>query len=135
MAELLKLAALLVFGALISPRFLGEIPAVRLPLRAAGARRRPSPRPRRSRSLGSPLGWRERATAAWFGPKGFASVVFGLLVLKEAKAGEIDWARADQLFHLVALCIAGSILAHSSTDVLVARWLARGEEGPGRRAA
>ena len=58
-------------------------------------------------------------------------MVFGLLVLKEAKAGEIDWARADELFHLVALCIAGSILAHSSTDVLVARWLARGEEGPG----
>ncbi|MGE5757113.1 MAG: hypothetical protein ACM35G_15595, partial [Planctomycetaceae bacterium] len=76
--------------------------------------------------LRSPLGRRERAAAAWFGPKGFASVVFGLLILKEAKAAKLDWARADQLFHLVALCIAGSIIAHSSTDVLVARWLGRG---------
>ncbi len=65
--------------------------------------------------LRSPLGWRERAVAAWFGPKGFASVVFGLLILKEAKAAKLAWARADQLFHLVALCIAGSIVAHSST--------------------
>ncbi len=76
-AELLKLAALLVFGTLISPKFLGEIPAsgylfallvlvVVRPLALSLS------------LLRSPLGWRERATAAWFGPKGFASVVFGL---------------------------------------------------------
>ena len=30
--------------------------------------------------LGSELDWREWVAAAWFGPKGFASVVFGLLI-------------------------------------------------------
>ena len=40
----------------------------------------------------------------------------------------MDWTRADELFHLVAICIAGSIIAHSSTDVLVARWLSGRED-------
>ena len=31
---------------------------------------------------GSPLSWRERVTVGWFGPKGFASVVYGFLLLK-----------------------------------------------------
>ena len=115
-AELLILAALLVFGALMSPRFLMEIPwtgyafavlvlvAVR-PVALGIA------------LWGSHLGWREWAAAAWFGPKGFASLVFGLLVLKSGLA------RGDEVFHLTALVTTGSILAHSSTDVLVARWL------------
>jgi hypothetical protein len=51
----------------------------------------------------------------WFGPKGFASVVCGLLVLH----GGIP--AADEIFHLVALTITLSIITHSSTDVLVAR--------------
>ena len=63
---------------------------------------------------GGRLEWREWVAAAWFGPKGFASVVFGLLVLNSGLA------RADELFHLAAIVIVGSILAHSSTDVLVA---------------
>ncbi len=123
-AELLKLAALLVFGALISPRFLGEIPLsgyVFALLVLAAVR----PVALWISLVRSPLDWRERATAAWFGPKGFASVVFGLLILNDAKAEKIAWSEADRLFHLVALCIAGSILAHSSTDVVVAQWLAR----------
>jgi NhaP-type Na+/H+ or K+/H+ antiporter len=119
-AELLKLAALLVFGALISPRFLAEIPpsgyalavlvliAVR-PLALGLA------------LLGSELGWRERVAAAWFGPKGFASVVYGMLILKAGVA------RGGELFHLLALVIGASIVAHSSTDVLVARWLQRAQ--------
>lgn len=131
-AELLKLAALLVFGALISPKFLGEIPAsgylfailVLVAVRPLAL----------SVSLWrSPLGWRERAAAAWFGPKGFASVVFGLLILKEARAAKIEWSRADGLFHLIAICIVGSILAHSSTDVVVARWLGQAPDHPGDR--
>jgi sodium/hydrogen antiporter len=131
-AELLKLAALLVFGASISTKFLAEIPVsgyVFAVLAIVAVR----PLALSLSLLWSPLGWRERATAAWFGPKGFASVVFGLLILSEAKATKMDWSRADQLFHLVAICIAGSIIAHSSTDVLVARWLG-GREGDSRGA-
>ena len=51
----------------------------------------------------------------WFGPKGLASVVYGLLVLASGIAA------ADEIFHLVAVTIVASILAHSSTDVIVAR--------------
>ena len=139
-AELLKLAALLVFGASISTRFLAEVPVsgyIFAILAIVAVR----PVALSLSLLWSPLGWRERATAAWFGPKGFASVVFGLLILSEAKAEKFDWTRADELFHLVALCIAGSIIAHSSTDVLVARWLSRREgessesQDPGRVSA
>ncbi len=131
-AELLKLAALLVFGALISPRFLAEIPLsgyffALLTLIAV------RPIALSLSLIRSQLGWRERVAAAWFGPKGFASVVFGLLILKESHAGRMDLERADHLFHLVAICIAGSIIAHSSTDVLVARWLARGKQEHVRR--
>ena len=126
LSELLKLAALLVFGALISPRFLGEIPpsGYLFALLVLVAVR---PVALTLSLLRSPLDWRERAAASWFGPKGFASVVFGLLILKGVEKGSPFWPRADQLFHLVALCIVGSILAHSSTDVLVARWLGKGE--------
>jgi len=112
-AELLKLAALLVFGALISIEFLGEISwpgwvfavlaiVVARPVALAVAFFR------------SGMHAREQVAAMWFGPKGFASVVYGLLVLNSG----ID--AADLVFHLVALTIVISILAHSSTDVLVA---------------
>ena len=65
----------------------------------------------------SSLGWREQAAAAWFGPKGFASVVYGLMVLASTD-GE-----AEHIFVLTVITVALSIVAHSSSDVLVARWL------------
>jgi len=71
--------------------------------------------------LGSGLSWRERVVAAWFGPKGFASVVYGLYILA---SGAPD---ARRLFNLTAVVVAGSIIAHSSTDVVVARWF-QGQE-------
>ncbi|QBI54990.1 cation:proton antiporter domain-containing protein [Streptomonospora litoralis] len=113
-AELLKLAALLAFGALMSPSFLAEIPLagwVFALLVLLVAR----PAAMLLALLGSGMGRRETTAVAWFGPKGFASVVYGLLVL------ESDLSRSDELFHLAALAIVISILAHSSTDVLVAR--------------
>ena len=112
--ELLKLAAILVFGALISPAFLGEIGPggyvfallVLFAVRPAAIA---------ISFLGSRLGLREWFAMAWFGPKGFASVVYGLLVL------ESGVALADEMFHLIAIAVAASILLHSSTDVVVAR--------------
>ncbi|WP_019707964.1 cation:proton antiporter [Streptomyces xinghaiensis] len=122
-AELLKLAALLVFGALISVEFLGEISwsgwvfavlalVLVRPVALAIAFAR------------SHLSRREQAAAMWFGPKGFASVVYALLVLKSGIA------EADLVFHLVALTIVLSILAHSSTDIVVARSFDEPEETP-----
>jgi sodium/hydrogen antiporter len=74
--------------------------------------------------LGSGLNLREQTAAMWFGPKGFASVVYGLLVLKTGITA------ADEVFHLVALTIVISILAHSSTDVVVARAFDETREAP-----
>ncbi|GAA1408724.1 cation:proton antiporter [Catellatospora coxensis] len=121
-SELLKLAALLVFGALISVQFLGEIPWtgwVFAVLALVAAR----PVALWLSFLRSGLSLREQAAAMWFGPKGFASVVYGLLVLEAAIPG------ADDVFHLVALTIVLSVLAHSSTDILVARTFERAGGG------
>jgi NhaP-type Na+/H+ or K+/H+ antiporter len=115
-SELLKLAALLVFGALISVHELAGIGwggylFVGLTLLLV------RPVMMNIALLGSPITWRERMTAAWFGPKGFASVVFGLLIL-EARV-----PHAQYMFHLIWLSIAASIVVHSSTDVPLAKWL------------
>jgi sodium/hydrogen antiporter len=113
-AEVLKLAALLVFGALLSPAFFGDIAWtgwVFAILALVVAR----PIALGISFLGSGLGLREQFAAMWFGPKGFASVVYGLLVLASGIPA------ADEIFHLVALTIVLSILAHSSTDIVVAR--------------
>ncbi len=114
LAELLKLAAILVFGALISLTFLMEIGlggyvfallalVVVRPVALAVS------------FLGARINLPEFAAAAWFGPKGFASVVYGLLVL------ESGVNLSGEMFHLIALVVAASILLHSSTDVVVAR--------------
>jgi len=112
--ELLKLAALLAFGALISPTFLAEIPASGYVF-AVFALFLARPAALAVSFLGTGIDRREWAAAAWFGPKGFASVVYGLLVL------DAGIPLADESFHLVAIVVVASILAHSSTDVLVAR--------------
>ncbi|CAN5585367.1 cation:proton antiporter [soil metagenome] len=116
--ELLKLVAILVFGALISPAFLGEIPPLGYVF-AVLALLVARPVAIALSFVGSRLPWPEQAAVAWFGPKGFASVVYGLIVLDSGAA------QADVLFHLVALVVVLSILAHSSTDVPIAHYFAR----------
>ncbi|MFT3916850.1 MAG: cation:proton antiporter [Anaeromyxobacteraceae bacterium] len=68
---------------------------------------------------GTELTLKERLFAGWFGPRGFASVVYGLLV---AGGGSPAAGRA---FLLVALTTALSMLLHSSSDVVLVRWLRR----------
>ncbi|MBB4780760.1 NhaP-type Na+/H+ or K+/H+ antiporter [Streptomyces rapamycinicus] len=65
--------------------------------------------------IGTRFARREKPAAAWFGPKGFASVVYGPLVL------EFGIPRSEEAYTVIAVCIAFSIAAHSSTDVPVAR--------------
>lgn len=119
--ELLKLAAIMVFGALITPTFLfGDIPLagwVFAILALLIAR----PIALLVSFIGAKLSLGEQATAMWFGPKGFASVVYGLIILKSGIA------LADQIYHLVALVIILSILSHSSTDVVIARRFGRNQ--------
>jgi NhaP-type Na+/H+ or K+/H+ antiporter len=123
--ELLKLAALLVFGALMSPQLFAEIsPGGYLFALLALLVVRPAAIG--LALLGSHIERREWIAAAWFGPKGFASVVYGLFVLTAAVPG------ADEMFRLIALVVAASIVAHSSTDVLIARWFREEDTGSQR---
>ncbi|MEV4805630.1 cation:proton antiporter [Nonomuraea sp. NPDC049421] len=113
-AELFKLAALLVFGALITPSLLAV--GWQGWLFALGALVLARPIAIWVSFLRARLSIREQAAVAWFGPKGFASVVYGLLVLASGIGA------AQQVFQIVAVTIVASILLHSSTDIVVARW-------------
>jgi NhaP-type Na+/H+ or K+/H+ antiporter len=113
-SELTKFAAVLVFGALLTPIFLvdltlGEWAVALLSLLLI------RPASVLVSLLGARLSRRERYAAAWFGPKGFASVVYGLLVVQSGIAA------AGTVFELVALTIAVSMIAHSMSDVPVAK--------------
>lgn len=113
--ELLKFAALLAFGSLVTPDLLANtngsgyafafltLAAVRLVALELALIR-------------SGLDWRERLVAGWFGPKGFASVTYTLLAL------QTSIPQASRFFQLMAISVTASIIAHSSTDVLIARW-------------
>jgi NhaP-type Na+/H+ or K+/H+ antiporter len=60
----------------------------------------------------------EKLFMAWFGPKGVASMLFALFVLKsQASAGEL-------IFDIAAIAIIASIVAHGLTDTVGARWMA-----------
>lgn len=114
LAELAKFAALLVFGALLTPQLFGDLSwggyaaaVLAIVLIRPGSL---------LLSLwGTRIDRREKLVAAWFGPKGFASVVYGLLVL------QAGIPQGQQAYTLIAVCIAFSIIAHSSTDVPIAR--------------
>jgi sodium/hydrogen antiporter len=56
---------------------------------------------------------------AWFGPKGVASMLFALFVLKS------NVGKGELIFDVAAIVIITSIVAHGLTDTVGARWLAR----------
>ncbi|MFD0476710.1 cation:proton antiporter [Nonomuraea thailandensis] len=122
-AEVFKLAALLVFGALITPALLGSV-GWQGWLFAVLALIVARPVAIWVSFLRSGLSVREQAAVAWFGPKGFASVVYGLLVLGSGIAAAVP------VFQYVAVTIVLSILLHSSTDIVVARWFDDEREVP-----
>lgn len=113
LCELMKFFALLVFGALLNPESLDRIPvggflvaAVALVARPAGLL---------ISFAGTGLPRRQR----WAGPKGLASVVYGLYVV------QADLAAGEEVF---AFVIALSVLVHTTTDVPIARRLADRED-------
>lgn len=116
LSEVTKFAALLVFGALITPDRIGDLTLGDW-LVAVVAILLVRPAAMLLSLLRTTLPARQRAVAAWFGPKGFASVVYGLLALQAGIPS------GDHVFDLVAITIALSIVLHSSTDVPVARAL------------
>jgi NhaP-type Na+/H+ or K+/H+ antiporter len=61
----------------------------------------------------------EKLFMAWFGPKGVASMLFALFVLKS------DVGNNALIFDTAAIAIIVSIVAHGLTDTIGAQWLAR----------
>ncbi|MTE19126.1 sodium:proton antiporter [Streptomyces sp. TRM43335] len=114
LAELAKFAALLVFGALLTPQLFGDLSVGGYAV-AVLAIVLIRPASLLLSLVGTEFNRKEKLTAAWFGPKGFASVVYGLLVLKAGIP------QGEEAFTLIAVTIAFSIVAHSSTDVPIAR--------------
>jgi NhaP-type Na+/H+ or K+/H+ antiporter len=115
-AELLKFAGLLVFGALLSWGTLGGL-GIGGFAAAAVALFVARPLGLWPALLGSGLGPRERIAAFWFGPKGFASVIYAIMALQARTPN------AQKVFALCAFVITASIVLHSSSDVPLARWL------------
>lgn len=116
LSETTKFAALLVFGALITPDRIADLSVGDWAV-AVLAILLVRPAAMMLSLLRTTLPARERSVAAWFGPKGFASVVYVLLAVQAGiPAG-------DHVFDLVAITIAMSIVLHSSTDVPVAKAL------------
>jgi sodium/hydrogen antiporter len=115
LAELLKLGAVLIFGALLSFDIFFQ---VGLPVYVYAALVLLLARPAALGLvlIGSSLNWRERLAAAWFGPRGFASVVYGLYVFQSGIP------HGDELFKSISIVIIVSMVAHSSTDTLIAKW-------------
>ena len=61
----------------------------------------------------------QKAFIAWFGPKGVASMLFALFVLKSTvEQGEL-------IFDIAAFTILCSIVAHGLTDTVGASWIER----------
>lgn len=120
-SELLKLTALFLFGMLLEPALFLES-SVNMYVFAALVLLFARPAAILLSLLGSPLSRFERLTAAWFGPKGFSSIFYALLV----------WRRnipdVALLLDVPALTIVCSIVAHSSTDILFTRWFTRRSE-------
>lgn len=120
-AEMLKLGALLILGALLSVRFL-EALSWRDVVFALSVLLLARPFSVFLALRNSRMSMQARLAAAWFGPRGFASVVYGLMLFTSGVS------EAAALFRIVSTVIIISILAHSTTDVLVARWIRVEEE-------
>jgi len=113
-AELLKLTAVFFFASILSPQLFASVSwagyafviAVILIVRPVALA---------PALAGSNLRRRECVAIAWFGPKGFASLLFGFMILNAGLQ------RSQQMFTVIGLVVLTSMVAHSSTDVLVAR--------------
>jgi NhaP-type Na+/H+ and K+/H+ antiporter len=72
---------------------------------------------------------REWLAIVWFGPKGFASLLFAFIVL------DANVENSQKMAQLIGLVVAASIIAHSSTDALVARSFKTAEDSRSQEAA
>ncbi|WP_223164051.1 cation:proton antiporter [Nocardioides mesophilus] len=120
-SEMAKGAALIAFASLLDRELLVDAGIAGLVL-AAAVLLVSRPLPVMAVMVGSRLTMKEQLAVAWFGPKGFASVAYAVIVLF---SGMQD---AGEVFVLVGVTVLFSVVAHSSTDVAVASWLSRDED-------
>jgi NhaP-type Na+/H+ or K+/H+ antiporter len=84
--------------------------------------------------LGSGLHPRTVAYLGWFGPRGLASILFGLFILEEA-----ELPAGDDLFLVVTWTVLASVVLHGATSVMLsdhyAKWFSRRDEEPMPEAA
>jgi NhaP-type Na+/H+ or K+/H+ antiporter len=71
-------------------------------------------------SLGSGLPWDTVALTGWLGPRGLASIVFGILA-----ADEIGGRDGQLVLSVVAVAVAMSVLAHGLSAGPLATWYSR----------
>jgi len=75
--------------------------------------------------IGTDLRGPSRLFLGWFGPRGLASIVFGLLLLEDTEAiGGIG----EQMFGVIAITVAASIVLHGATAAPGARLYGRWAE-------
>jgi NhaP-type Na+/H+ or K+/H+ antiporter len=70
--------------------------------------------------LGAGRSRAETAFMAWFGPRGVATMAFGIIVLGAGLGAE-----GERLFNVAAFCVVVSIVAHGLTDTPGVAWIAR----------
>ena len=119
-SELVKGGALIAFASLVVPEVLGGIfwPALGV---AAVALLIARPLPVWAVLAPTSMSRREGFAVAWFGPKGFASVAYGVIVASS------DLEGAKEVLAVVTVVVLASVILHSSTDVSVAGWLREGQ--------
>lgn len=75
------------------------------------------------------LGRKNGALAAWFGPRGVASIFYAVLVCQSRDAA------LEEVWQLVCWTVGLSIVLHSTTDVPMARWASDAAENVDRENA
>ncbi|WP_323846837.1 cation:proton antiporter [Microbulbifer magnicolonia] len=69
--------------------------------------------------LGTGTGWREKLFIGWFGPRGLASIVFGVIVFNQGLPS------GDTIVAAVACTVLFSVVAHGISANAMVAWLAR----------
>jgi NhaP-type Na+/H+ or K+/H+ antiporter len=117
-SEMAKGAALLTFASLVDVAVLDAAGVVGVVF-ALGVVAVSRPAPVLAALSATRLAMRDRMAIAWFGPKGFASVAYAVIVAFSGMSS------SSTVVDLVTVTVLLSVVAHSSTDVAVAGWLAR----------
>lgn len=114
-SDLLKQAAVFDFAAMVQPRELADL-SWRLWVLVAFAFVAARPLALAIGLAGSGLSRAEWAVAAWFGPRGFASIVYALLVVDSGIAD------AWPILHVTAAVVLLSMILHPISAKWIARW-------------